>query len=76
MLSLKLHFLRTLGYAALYSVAMVTGTATLMAAFNGPGEAPGVHVERIAAKAAHCATAPGAARISDAGGYVDLCSRL
>jgi hypothetical protein len=55
---------------------MVTGTATLMAAFNGPGEAPGVHVERIAAKAAHCATAPGAARISDAGGYVDLCSRL
>ena len=30
-----------LGYAALYTVAMVTGTATLMAAFTGTGEAPG-----------------------------------
>ena len=41
MLSPKLQMFRTLGLAAMYTVAMVTGTATLMAAFAGTSEAPG-----------------------------------
>jgi len=41
MLSPKLQLLRTLGCAAMYTVAMVIGTATLMAAFDGTSEAPG-----------------------------------
>ena len=73
MLSKRFQVLRTLGYAAMYTVAMVTGTATLMAALPGTGEAPGAHVEKLAAKAANCSPAPGAARNYDHAGFVYLC---
>lgn len=73
MLSRQSRFLRTLGYSALYAVAMVTGTATLMAALTGTGEVPGDRVERLAAKAANCTPAPGAARNYADADYVYLC---
>ncbi|MBX3653379.1 MAG: hypothetical protein KF686_04285 [Ramlibacter sp.] len=77
MLTARFRFLRTLGYSALYAVAMVTGTATLMTALMGTGEAPGARVERVAAKAANCTPAPGAARNYDdhdeQADYVYLC---
>jgi len=73
MLSKRFQVLRTLGYAAMYTVAMVTGTATLMAALPDASEAPGAYVERAAAKAANCTPAPGAARNYDHAGYVSLC---
>ncbi|MGE0498060.1 MAG: hypothetical protein AB7O72_09555 [Ramlibacter sp.] len=69
----RFQVLRTLGYSALYTVAMVTGTAALMAALMGTGEAPGARVEQVAARAANCTPAPGAARNYDEAGYVYLC---
>jgi hypothetical protein len=70
LLSARLQGLRTLGYAAAYSVAMVTGTALLMAAFAGTGEEPGAYVEKVAAQAANCSTAAGAARNTTEADYV------
>ena len=73
MLSVRPNLLRTLGYSAAYSVAMVTGTALLMAAFTGTGEAPGAYVETVAAKAANCSPAPGVARKEGNADYVYRC---